>query len=97
MRKIMATNLAHRPPPHLVRSEGLVADEPPFGIVVATTDMAAFYEAPCTPGDDVPMSGAQSTAVIGVERNAPAVELIEHDPEQLACPEHESFPAARTA
>ena len=43
------------------------------------------------------MSGAQSTAVIGVERNAPAVELIEHDPEQLACPEHESFPAARTA
>ena len=48
-----------------------------------------------TPGDDVPMSGAQSTAAIGVERSAPAVALIEHDPEQLACPEHESFPAAR--
>ena len=34
------------------------------------------------------MSGAQSTAAIGVECNAPAVELVEHDPEQLACPEH---------
>ena len=43
------------------------------------------------------MSGAQSTAAIGVERNAPAVELIEHDPEQLACPSTESFPAASTA
>ena len=43
------------------------------------------------------MSGAQSAAAIGVERSAPAVELIEHDPEQLARPEHESFPAARTA
>ena len=71
-----------------------MADEPPFGRAVATTDMAAFYEAPCTPGDDVPMSGAQSTAAIGVERNAPAAELIEHDPEQLACPEHRELPSS---
>jgi hypothetical protein len=79
-----------RPPPRSVRSEDLAADEPPFEIAVATTDMGAFHEAPCTPGDDVPMSGAQSTAAIGVERNVPAVELVEHDPEQLGrfCADH---------
>jgi hypothetical protein len=60
-----------------------------MSLPLESPDMAAFCEAPRTPGDHVPMSG-QSTAAIGVERNVPAVELVEHDPEQLDrfCADH---------
>ncbi len=45
-------------------------------------------------GDNVPVRGAETISAIGVKCGAPAVELVQRDAEQLACPGRRKLPSS---
>ena len=56
--------------------------------------MAAPSELAYSFGDYVPVRGAETISAIGVKCGAPAVEFVQRDAEQLACPGRRKLPSS---
>ena len=72
--------------------EDLAADQLALGIAVPARQRPS--ELAYSIGDYVPVRGAETISAIGVKCSAPAVEFVQRDAEQLACPGRRKLPSS---